>query len=323
MSDAFHWHGGRLDAARAHYGGGAEAWMDLSTGINPVPWAGASTINVDWRSLPDPSALAELEDAAAAHFGLASAHVCAVPGSETGLRMMGQLLDGPACYLTPGYRTHGAAFARAAPVTDPGQAPAGAIMLLANPNNPDGRIHMREQLRVWEDRAQWLIVDEAFADCMPHISVASQIGDGRKLIVLRSFGKFFGLAGVRLGFILGPAHIIAACRRMLGDWPVSAAAIAFGSAAYRDRTWIDAAIDALGERARQMDRLLARHGLEAKGHCPLFRLIEHDDAPQVFDRLARRSILTRPFEYRPDWLRFGLPADDAAMERLDRALADG
>ncbi len=322
MSDAFRWHGGRLADAQARYGS-AEPWIDLSTGINPVPWPDASRIAVDWTALPDPSALAELEAAAAAHFGLPPAHVCAVPGSEIGLRMVGSLLDRPACYLTPGYRTHGEAFAQAKPVRDPEEAPPSSVLLIANPNNPDGRVFARKQLLAWTERMQWLVVDEAFADCMPGGSIAPHVGEGRQLIVLRSFGKFFGLAGLRLGFLLGPTPIVAACRRMLGDWPVSAAAIAFGTAAYRDRAWINATIAALGERTKELDALLARHDLEARGGCPLFRLVERDDAAQLFERLARRAILTRPFEAEPTWLRFGLPADADAMERLDRALADG
>ncbi len=148
-------------------------------------------------------------------------------------------------------------------------------------------------------------------------------GDGRRLILLRSFGKFFGLAGVRLGFVLGPREVVAQLRRMLGEWPVSAAAVAFGGAAYRDRNWIDGTVTALGEHAAQLDGLLARHGLGARGECPLFRLVEVEDGWALFDRLARRSILTRPFEEDRRWLRIGLPADTRALARLDRALADG
>ena len=322
MSDAFRWHGGRLAVAQERYGS-AEPWIDLSTGINPVPWPGSSRIAVDWASLPDPSALAELEAVAAAHFGVPPAHVCAVPGSEIGLRIVGRLLDRPACYLTPGYRTHGEAFAKARPVGDPAEAPPGSVLIMASPNNPDGRVFAREQLLALTERMQWLVVDEAFADCMPGGSIAPDVGEGRQLIVLRSFGKFFGLAGARLGFVLGPTAIVAACRRMLGDWPVSAAAIAFGTAAYRDRGWINATIESLREQAAGLDALLARHGLVARGECPLFRLVERDDAAQLFEHLARRAILTRPFDAQPKWLRFGLPPDAAAMERLDKALADG
>lgn len=323
MSDIFRWHGGRLAQARAHYGG--EQWIDLSTGINPQPWRGAATIAPDWQALPDPAALADLEAAAAAHFGTAPAHVCALPGSEIGLRMLGKLLDQPGCHLVPSYRTHADAFPRSQPLRAPEDAPPGTALLLANPNNPDGhlfpRTHMQTLLASQEKGNGWLIVDEAFADCTPCASIAGEVADDRRLIVLRSFGKFFGLAGLRLGFLIAPCAIIATCRHMLGDWPLSAAAIDFGRAAYRDHNWIAQTVAALHDRATQLDQLLARHGLEPRGDCPLFRLVETPDAVALFDKLARQAILTRPFEDQPHWLRFGLPANDAAMARLDAALA--
>ncbi|HEX7875492.1 MAG TPA: threonine-phosphate decarboxylase [Sphingobium sp.] len=320
MSGAFRWHGGRLEEARKLYGEGDGPWIDLSTGINPVAWPGAEGIPLDWRALPDPAALADLEAAAAAYFGVEPACVCTVPGSEIGLRIVGRMLDRPGRHLTPSYRTHGEVFAQNIAVRAPEEAPAGTALLLANPNNPDGRLFPRERLLA---REEWLVVDEAFADCVPGSSIASHVGEGRRLVVLRSFGKFFGLAGVRLGFVIGPPDIVAGCRRLLGDWPVSAAAIAFGRAAYRDGAWIAGTVEALTDKARELDILLARHGLTARGECPLFRLVETEDAASLFDRLARRAILTRPFDQEPRWLRFGLPAGEAEMARLDAALAHG
>ncbi|UZW57614.1 aminotransferase class I/II-fold pyridoxal phosphate-dependent enzyme [Sphingobium sp. JS3065] len=322
----FTWHGGRLAEARAVYGGAD--WIDLSTGISPLTWPGADLVSVDWRCLPDPHDLAALEAAAAAYFGVDPDHLCTVPGSEAGLRLVGRMLDMPGRWLTPSYRTHGEIFAQGRPLAAGEDAPAEAIaLLLANPNNPDGRVlppaRLLERLDGLERARGWLIVDEAYADVMPSCSLAGEVGDGRRLILLRSFGKFFGLAGVRLGFLIGPRAIVAEARRMLGEWPVSAAAIAFGRAAYGDRAWIERAIATLAEGAAQLDEVLARHGLAAQGACPLFRLIEVEDGPALFDRLARRAILTRPFAENGRWLRLGLPGDAAALTRLDRALADG
>lgn len=327
MSGAgFAWHGGRIGEARAMYGDGPDPWIDLSTGINPLPWPHAPAIAPDWQSLPDPAALADLETVAARYFGVDPALCCAVPGSEIALRLLGKVIAQPGVHLTPAYRTHAVACPQAIDFAShpPGEA---RLLLLGNPNNPDGRVVSVDRLETWlagqEAAGGWLAVDEAFADANPGTSIAPRIDDRRRLIVLRSFGKFFGLAGVRLGFVLAPRPIIAAFRQILGEWPLSAAALAIGRAAYADAAWIAATRQALPARAAALDALLRDHGLRPIGACPLFRLVETGDAAGLFERLARQSILTRPFADHPRWLRFGLPAGDDAMARLDRALAHG
>jgi cobalamin biosynthetic protein CobC len=317
------WHGGGLEAARRHFGG--EDWIDLSTGINPHGWPGVDTLAIDWQRLPEPHALSELEAAAAASFGIDPRHVCAVPGTEIGLRLAGYLVGGVARYLSPTYRTHGEMIPGAPIALEDIDGHEGTL-ILANPNNPDGRILSPSRLRgLLKARARdgWLLVDEAFADADPAQSIAGEIGDARRLVLFRSFGKFFGLAGVRLGFLLGPTELIARARAGLGAWPVSAGAIAIGTAAYRDRVWIDATRARLREEAAALDAVLALAGHRATGGSPLFRLIEVEDGPALFERLARRAILTRPFAEQPRWLRIGLPPSGAALARLAEALADG
>ena len=325
MSDPLLHHGGNLAAARARYGDGP--WLDLSTGINPLPWPVSADLDIDLGPLPDPSLLAGLEAAAATHFGAAPDHVCAIPGSEMGLRLLGAVLGGRACHQVPGYRTHGAAFADSLPLSAGSPVPGDAALLLANPSNPCGTLRDRAALEtLLAERTAaggWLIVDEAFADAHPEASIAPLVDDARKLIVFRSFGKFFGLAGLRLGFVLAPRPILARYRALLGDWPIDATALAIGTRAYRDRAWIDSTRISLADRAATFDRLLGPHGLVPEGKSPLFRLVSHPDAPTIFERLARTHILVRPFDYAPHWLRFGVPADAAALDRVDRALRDG
>lgn len=317
---SFSFHGGRLADARARFGPGD--WIDLSTGINPHAWPGTGDLAMDWQALPDPRALDELEAAAAAFFGTDPAHVCAVPGTEIGLRMLGDILPGPAIHARPSYRTHGEMVPGSSPVALTELTGAEEVTtILANPNNPDGRIMPPATLLGWSG-ASWLVVDEAFGDTLPEISLAAHVDDARRLIIFRSFGKFFGLAGVRLGFVLGPRAVIAQYRQRLGSWPLAAAALAIGTAAYRDAGWIAMMRTALRGQAAALDAVLARRGFSAIGACPLFRLIETDDATALFERLARHAILTRPFDYDPRWLRLGLPADREALDRLDAALAD-
>ncbi|PEQ13672.1 threonine-phosphate decarboxylase [Novosphingobium sp. PC22D] len=327
MNDRWTWHGGGLTAAKARFAPRADAaWIDLSTGINPRPWPGAGDCATDWHRLPDEQGMRDLEAAAAAHYGADPDQVCALPGTEIGLRLLGLLLPGEAHVPHPTYRTHGEMFARSRQVPWHGLAEVeGGTLVIANPNNPDGHLHSRAQLRALLARRGaegWLVVDEAFADCHPAHAIAPEVDDGRRLIVLRSFGKFFGLAGVRLGFLVAPRPIVAAMRNMLGAWPVSAAAIAIGTAACRDAAWITATRARLTRDRAALDALLRARGLPPRGECPLFRLVETGDAHALFRRLASHGILTRPFDYDATWLRIGLTADRAELRRLDEALRD-
>ncbi|MGH6632241.1 MAG: threonine-phosphate decarboxylase, partial [Sphingopyxis sp.] len=138
MSGPWTWHGGGLEAAKREFGTGD--WIDLSTGISPHPWPGPATIAFDWQRLPDPDALARLEAVAAVCFGVDARHVCAVPGSEIGLRLTGTLVGGPARHIAPSYRTHGEMVAGSAPLATEAAPGYDGTLILANPNNPDGRV---------------------------------------------------------------------------------------------------------------------------------------------------------------------------------------
>jgi cobalamin biosynthetic protein CobC len=317
-------HGGRLDDAALLYPHAEAPWLDLSTGINPIAWQPESPLDVDARALPATTGLRALEAAAARYFGIDSARVAAVPGSELALRLLPSLGLPPIASVAPAYPTHRDVAASSLPA--PTERPGGTL-LLADPNNPDGRIIPSEPLLYLAHRQArtdgWLVVDEAFADAVPGSSILPVLPPDAPVIVLRSFGKFFGLAGLRLGFVVAAPDILARLRHLIGDWPVSAHALAFGRAAYADAAWIATTLADLPKRAATLDALLARHGLTSKGACPLFRLIDTPNAARLFDRLACAGILVRPFADSSTWLRIGLPADDAALARLDRALADG
>ncbi|WP_433911237.1 threonine-phosphate decarboxylase [Sphingomonas yabuuchiae] len=318
-------HGGRIDAAKALFPNAPMPWLDLSTGINPVPWTPPEGLEVDAAPLPDRTALARLESLAAAYFGVAAERVAAVPGSEMALRLLPLLgAPQPIVAVRPSYGTHGAVASQRVDhdALDDWAGQAGSL-LIANPNNPDGVHRAPEQLaRLAAGQARaggWLVLDEAFADAMP----GNGFDGGERVVVLRSFGKFFGLAGVRLGFAIAAPEVVAGLRDLLGDWPVSAHAITWGSAAYADRAWIAATRIALVERAVALDAVLARHGLTARGACPLFRTVDTPEAGVIFQRLAAAGILVRPFADAPERLRFGVPAAAAELERLDEALRHG
>ncbi|WP_395391379.1 threonine-phosphate decarboxylase [Novosphingobium sp. BL-8A] len=327
MIGQFLHHGGRVAEAARLFGGAVDDWLDLSTGLNPRPWPVPADLMPDWHALPDPEALTVLESVAARHFGVDPALCCAVPGSEAALRQLARLLDLPGRALVPAYRSHLEAFAQSRPAHFGEEPQEREVVVMANPNNPDGVLRSPGDVLGWsaqiERQGGWLIVDEAFGDCRADASVAGAVTATGRLLVLRSFGKFFGLAGVRLGFVLGPAHVLAALRQAMGSWPIHAGALAIGTRAYADADWIAETRQALPLHVERMDRILRRHGLEPQGSCPLFRLVTGCAAGEVFERLGRAHILVRPFEQFPDWLRFGVPAEEAALARLDAALGHG
>ncbi|WP_329603549.1 aminotransferase class I/II-fold pyridoxal phosphate-dependent enzyme [Sphingobium sp. CAP-1] len=285
---------------------------------------------IDWRRLPDEADLAQLESVAAVHFAVAPTRVCALPGTEMGLRNLSLLgLPGPWRHGAPGYASHAAAFPGSSGVADAAlmvEAAKGGTILIANPANPTGRLFPVEDVLTLARRigaaGGWLVVDEAFIDAQQTGSILPHLCADDSVIVLRSFGKFFGLAGVRLGFAVGPAERLTPLRARMGSWPLSAAAITIGTAAYADRDWIGATRMDLVARAEALDAVLRRHGYAPQGASPLFRLIDCD-APALFDRLARQGIWTRPFAYDPRWLRLGVPGDADDLGRLDRALSHG
>lgn len=323
-------HGGRLSEAQRRYPQAPRPWLDLSTGINPEAWPGISGLVFDWQRLPDEKALHTLEAVAAKHFGARGPHVLALPGTEFGLRGLAALgLPVPFRHVWPGYRTHAEALPDSEPIPFEAlltQAMLGGTIVLANPSNPDGRLvppgELLVQAKALAQAGGWLVVDEAFIDVHADNSIIPLLDGTQPVIVTRSFGKFFGLAGVRLGFAVGPAAIIARWRETVGSWPLSAAAIAIGTSAYADARWIVTIRHALVERAAALDSVLRHHGLEPIGACPQFRLVECK-AGELFDRLTGAGILTRPFDYDPRWLRLGVPASASELVRLDRALERG
>jgi cobalamin biosynthetic protein CobC len=227
--------------------------------------------------------------------------------------------------LTPTYNEHGAAFRNAGWQVDEVATLAaleGAdLAVVVNPNNPDGRKHAPEDLLRLTTRVGRLVVDESFADARPDLSLAPKAGQGR-LVVLRSFGKFYGLAGVRLGFILGSEADVATLAEMAGPWPVSGPAIAIGTAALSDRSWAEATVARLRADAARLDRLAQSAKWKCVGGTDLFRLYDTPNALAAREKLVQHQIWTRMFPYSDRWLRLGLPGQPTEWDRLAAALRD-
>ncbi|MDK2759696.1 MAG: pyridoxal phosphate-dependent class II aminotransferase [Blastomonas fulva] len=324
-------HGGRIDLARAAFPQVAD-WTDLSTGI--APWAyPLGNARDQAERLPDPAQLKALELAAAACFDADPSRVVAVPGSDLAMRLLGVLLDDRAfplqpAIVRPGYSGHESMWgAQAVTLCNSDSVLAMAqthdVLVLARPNNPDAVIADRTQLQVAASllaaRGGHLIVDEAFADADAHDSLARCAWPG--LIVLRSFGKFFGLAGLRLGFVIAPPKIGERLSALIGDWPISGPALATGLAAYRDTAWKDTQRARLANASQRLADVLTGQGIEIVGRTAFFVLINTPQRDGLFMHLAQAGVLTRPFAQSPDWLRIGLPGNETDWTRLGDALA--
>ncbi|TWA68032.1 L-threonine O-3-phosphate decarboxylase [Azospirillum brasilense] len=321
-------HGGDLDAARAAFPGAPEPWLDLSTGINPWPYPLPPIPAESWARLPGRAAETALREAAAAFYGAPSPdRVLAACGSQALIQILPRLRrPGTVAVLGPTYAEHAAGWAKAghrvAEVESLERCDADVVVVV-NPNNPDGRIVPPETLLALADRqaAQggWLVVDEAFAEVAPECSVASEAGRPG-LVILRSFGKFFGLAGVRLGFLLGEPALLRDARAAVGPWAVSGPALAIATAALSDSEWVVATRRRLADAAARFDARLMDAGLRVAGGTSLFRLIDDPRAAGLYNALGRAGILVRRFDHRPEWLRVGLPVDEAAEGRAKVAL---
>jgi cobalamin biosynthetic protein CobC len=165
--------------------------------------------------------------------------------------------------------------------------------------------------------ADGLVIDEAFVDIEPEISAVALCVD-LPVVVLRSFGKFYGLAGLRLGFAIAHRDIAQRVSLALGPWPCSGPALNIGLAALRDEEWARRTRNAIQHRARAV---LAVAGFTIFGGTGLFRLVQHPDAKKVHAALAAEHIWCRRFEWADDLLRFGLPLHKHDLDRLAGALA--
>jgi len=322
-------HGGNLSRARALFGQAPEPWVDLSTGISPHSYPHSPLPGNVFARLPDVVSAEKLKALAASAYGAPSAtHVVAGPGTQILLPMVAELVAGKAraAVLSPTYAEH-ARTARLAGLevtetADLDRLVEADLAIIVNPNNPTGRIVPRADLLAlagaMRERGGLLVVDEAFMDVSEASSVTDAVDTGG-LVVLRSFGKFYGMAGLRLGFVISHPKTIVRVKNRLGPWAVSGPALHVANEALGDTQWQRAARLRLKEDAARLDTLLALAGIPVAGGTSLFRFIRDPRAQQIFRHLGERGILVRRFEERPEDLRIGLPGE-SDWPRLEEAL---
>ncbi|MDD4928953.1 MAG: threonine-phosphate decarboxylase CobD [Gallionella sp.] len=317
-------HGGRVRAAAARYGIPESRWLDLSTGINPDGWRTPEIPARIWQALPqDDDGLAE---AASLFYG--SARLLPVAGSQAAIQAL------------PGLRRHSLVSMAVTAYAEHARAWQGHdvlrmadadllhsdadVLVIVNPNNPTAKRYAVEELLSLHARLAarggWLVVDEAFMDATPEHSLAP-FCPRAGLIVLRSPGKFFGLAGARAGFVLATEDVLQPLAELLGPWPIAAPSRYVVKLAMLDVAWQTSARQSLQLASRRLSEMLIRHGLPPVGSNSLFQWVCCEDALIIHQRLAQQGILTRLFDM-PASLRFGLPFGEAQWARLDAALGD-
>jgi cobalamin biosynthesis protein CobC len=321
-------HGGRLQRAAREYGIPLDQWLDLSTGISPFGWSVSTVPSSAWQRLPEDDD--GLIDVACAYYE--APQLLPVAGSQAAIQAL-PLLRGPSQVgiIAPGYAEHAQAWRRAGHAVTSLAADAlleqierWDVLVLIHPNNPGGErfstqtlLHLHAQLAA---RGGWLLVDEAFMDVTPQDSLC-RYTDRDGLIVLRSVGKFFGLAGARAGFVCASAALLETLQEKLGPWTLTGPTRYVLREALGDHAWHASARLRLAAASQRLAGLLEQHGLAPTAGCGLFQWCRFDEASAVHRALARRGILTRLFDTPPS-LRFGLLPDELAFARLDSALTE-
>lgn len=326
-------HGGQIRRIMEEFPDAPQPYVDLSTGISPFPYPFKPDVTRLY-SLPQPHEEVALLEAAAQAYGVSDIrHIVAGPGTQILINLLPLVSSAKVVTIWgPTYGGHERAWQYAGRVVHHVETQEacetamrrGDAVVVVNPNNPDGRLIQQPLLMAWADLCAAaggvLIVDEAFADFGDEAVASALPHEG--LLILRSFGKTYGLPGVRLGFVLGSRPEVAALRGVLGEWAVSVDALAVGCAALKDQAWYAQARKHAWAETERLTGLLAQYGLEVLGKAPLFRCIQHEKAQLLWRMLCEQGVITRRFAYRPEWVRFGLPADVHGWERLERALAD-
>jgi cobalamin biosynthetic protein CobC len=319
-------HGGNLRDAALRFG--RYDWIDLSTGINPHWYPAPAPPDDAWHRLPE--ADPELALAAASYYG--APLMLPVAGTQAAIQALPRLRKpSRVTVAAPSYaehahhwRAHGHTLTQT-PYDDLDAVVSGSdVMVICNPNNPTGATVPAEQLLRWADqlaaRGGWLVVDEAFGDTSQHNSVAAHSGRPG-LIVLRSIGKFFGLAGIRLGFVAAHPELLRDLADLLGPWTISGPAQHIALAALRDQEWQAATRTQLQTSGKRLRQLLAMYGIQSNG-TPLFQWWSEARPEEFWLHMAERGIWVRLFKHAARGIRLGLPPDEASWQRLQAALTE-
>ena len=307
-------HGGDIVSASARFGIPVAQWLDLSTGLNPVAYPVPVLEAEVFQRLP--YLRPEFIDAAANYYG--NDQLMPSNGSQLIIQELPNCLAKlPVLLPEYGYQEHHDHWKRHGnpieyyPAFDPHEAAAtieAALekgeafhLVIINPNNPTGLGFAPEQLADWARSMPpggYMVIDEAFIDVTPEMSVL-----GRhfcdNMLVLRSFGKFFGLAGIRLGFVFAHPELRNMLQQRTGIWAVNGPAQALATQALLDSDWQATAQHRIRRCADATQQLFAPLFRCLKTprqiHTPLFSSyqLSADEAVSVQRHFACQGILLR------------------------------
>ncbi len=318
-------HGGDLKLAVEEFGVKDEGWIDLSTGVNRNHYPNIDVSTTAATNLPSSNDNENLLESARKFYKVSVfSQIIAAPGTQLILQNIPPIFPNrKVAIFSPTYEEHRYTWEKAGnkvvPVSSLGALTEGAIGVVVNPNNPDGQTHQVGDLLAISEQLELLIIDEAFCDNVPELSAIPHLANG-KILVLRSLGKFFGLAGLRLGFAIGPTQVTQMLIERLGPWAVSGPAIEVGNRALSDNIWISKMKEKLIEKNTRLNRILKKQNLSIIGGTELFTLVKTAQAPDIYKILGDKGILVRRFEEQKNWLRIGLPGIEIEWDRFELAL---
>lgn len=326
-------HGGDLVRARQSFPQAPEPWIDLSTGINPIPYPVPLLPVESWSQLPQADDEAKLKAVAASRYGSPDhTSIVLAPGTQALIQVLPRLIPrAEVAVVGPTYIEHAKAWQREGhsvievkSLQEAATSNAKSVVIV-NPNNPSGRLAPTAELVASAKRVAarngLLVVDEAFIDFLDQRQSLTPLAPPGTLI-LRSFGKTYGLAGLRLGIAVAEPTIAARLNDLIGPWAVSGPALQIGSIALSDTGWLETMKSQLAASVKRLEATLVSSGFDIIGGTPLFRLASHQKAKTIAARLGAHGIHVRQFRKYANWLRFGIPHGGEAWKRLELALSD-
>jgi cobalamin biosynthetic protein CobC len=328
-------HGGQLNQMAELYQIPPEQWLDLSTGISPISYPIPEIPLTIWQQLPQPSK--NLLDAAQRYYG--TKNITATSGSQAIIARLPDLFKNNVqenitnidVWLPEiGYKEHEKSWCDAGfNIKQYAQLPSAdeltqhAIVVVINPNNPTGKLHQQQTLTALlkkiEALSGWLVVDEAFMDVIKPSQSIINLTENKHLFVLRSVGKFFGLAGIRIGFLSANQYWLVRLQQMSSPWEVNGPAQFITEQALSNKSWQLAHQDDLVRLSKQLEELLAEtfltsankgdEGVVSISGCGLFKTLIHPQATELFQLFCRQGLYVRLCDEK-NALRFGVPKQE-------------